>query len=632
MESIVPSAGDLPMRSSSTIDAVEEALQLCKAEIGEGQPNATFDLGGCSEDQEWLITKADEVTRTLRADLRQPATRRYNSEERDEPWFSIRIISLKDDGEPQERMIEIRAHDDIHCLTAHDDRDFFQHIKAIQARAMSLLSSHVGSNTTAVAFLLLMKRLLHFGVPDLCALMGVLVPRPDTPVVESALITPLITGDWHSATVPYTARASLSPASTKVLRFPGPLPPFETKYYWMERHKTHGKRPKSASNVAIWGDWRRSSDGGVQPNHWSCLMAFSDHGATNTYSNQLCSLLSAEGTQTRQEMANHWISSCYYVYLLGLNDARLRVVQAAEAIDNLRYENAADPSIGASLVCLMFMNHLEHHKRLVEFIRVRLDKTPDAWEVVQKPDWTQAIDEMCQSAIQDIEKVHEEASKVRSLVIEQYGISGSRSLGFLSILAAFFIPITAVSGFFGMNTMEINGSSWPTKYFGIVAGPLTIISVLLPLFALYILDYLLRFLSSSFVLPLIRNILLLIALGFSIWDAITPIGEDATGQGILSIIFTIGFPYSIGGIYLGVGFLKYRRQVRDYGVRHMSGLLRQHLREPWNWQFGKYFVLMMMYWPASSLSAWLPVAALVLYFVDAALNWYWGYKRSKTND
>lgn len=35
-----------------------------------------------------------------------------------------------------------------------------------------------------------------------------------------------------------------------------------------------------------------------------------------------------------------------------------------------------------------------------------------------------------------------------------------------------------------MNTKEINGSAWPTSYFGIVAGPLTAVSVLLPVMAL----------------------------------------------------------------------------------------------------------------------------------------------------
>ncbi|KAF4463199.1 family metal ion transporter [Fusarium albosuccineum] len=522
MESVVPSAEYISMRSSSTIDAVEEALQQCKAEIGEAQPNATFDLGSCTEDQKWLIMKADEAVRALRADLGQSAARYNNSAATDEPWFSVRIISLKDGGEPLKRAMRIRAPGDInwlkHQLELFGYSYFSPYEKQYTNMALERVAETYGMSVRAKNYII-------------CSTSSLLVP--DDRDLHQHIKSIQARGDWHSATVPSTARPSSSPASTKVLRFPGPLPPFETKYYWMERHKIHGGRPQSTSNVAIWGDWRRDSEGGVHSNDWSCLMAFSDHDAATTYSEQLASLLSAGETQKRQEMANHWSPGCYYVYLLGLNDAKLRAMQAAEVIDGLRYQSATDPSIGAALACLMLMNHLEHHKRLLEFIRVRLDKVPEAWEIVKKPDWTRAIDKKCRSAIKGIDKVHKEANRVRSLVIEQYGISRSRSLGFLSILAAFFIPITAVSGFFGMNTTEINGSSWPTKYFGIIAGPLTIISVLLPLVALDVLDYFLRFLSSSFVLPLVCNILLLMALVIDIWFCITPIDENPTAQGTL---------------------------------------------------------------------------------------------------
>lgn len=72
--------------------------------------------------------------------------------------------------------------------------------------------------------------------------------------------------------------------------------------------------------------------------------------------------------------------------------------------------------MGGAHVCLMFMNHLEHHKRLVEFIRTDMNKFPRTWNLNQPPDWTQAIDNICLSLGSDLETTNDEASKVRKLV------------------------------------------------------------------------------------------------------------------------------------------------------------------------------------------------------------------------
>lgn len=126
-----------------------------------------------------------------------------------------------------------------------------------------------------------------------------------------------------------------NPESTKVLRFPGPLRFFQIDNKWMEIHKIHGKRPDSTPTVAIWGDWSRDEHGNEDGTSWSSLIAFSEHEAANAYAHRLNSLLEKGQAQTLQKLESHWRQGCYYVYRLGLNDARLRLLQTVEAIENI---------------------------------------------------------------------------------------------------------------------------------------------------------------------------------------------------------------------------------------------------------------------------------------------------------
>jgi len=68
-----------------------------------------------------------------------------------------------------------------------------------------------------------------------------------------------------------------------------------------------------------------------------------------------------------------------------------------------------------------------------------------------------------------------------------------------------------------MNTQEINGSSWPTSYYVAAAVPLTVLSVLLPLTAFWLLDLAIRVISTSRA----RQVLKWVVIGASLVPNIT---------------------------------------------------------------------------------------------------------------
>lgn len=103
----------------------------------------------------------------------------------------------------------------------------------------------------------------------------------------------------------------------------------------MEIHKIHAKRPELIPTVTIWGDWSRDEFGNEDRTSWSSLIAFSDHEAANAYAHRLDRLQKEGNSQTLQKVESHWSQGCGYVYRLGLNDARLHVLQTAEEIENI---------------------------------------------------------------------------------------------------------------------------------------------------------------------------------------------------------------------------------------------------------------------------------------------------------
>lgn len=72
------------MRSSSTVDEVQKALERCKEQLTK--PGMDFDLNHCTREQRWLVTKAEEALRTLRE---------IYIEKTDEAWLSIDLIAVE---------------------------------------------------------------------------------------------------------------------------------------------------------------------------------------------------------------------------------------------------------------------------------------------------------------------------------------------------------------------------------------------------------------------------------------------------------------------------------------------------------------------------------------------------------
>jgi hypothetical protein len=120
----------------------------------------------------------------------------------------------------------------------------------------------------------------------------------------------------------------------------------------------------------------------------------------------------------------------------------------------------------------MLMNHLEQNKRLASALSTLIQAIPDGWELGYKPDWMWSITAMCESLKADTTTVCEEANKIRTLVgmarferpcisdltdmtqtIDLHGVSQSRSISYLTFLAAFFVPISAVSVRFNNRAM-----------------------------------------------------------------------------------------------------------------------------------------------------------------------------------
>ncbi|KAK6062680.1 magnesium and cobalt transporter [Seiridium cupressi] len=261
--------------------------------------------------------------------------------------------------------------------------------------------------------------------------------------------------NWYS--VKSSPNMDPQTTSTITITFPGDYPEFSTDYRGMECTQLHGKPPKSISRVAIWG--ARSEDRTT----WSSLMTFSDNTAAVAYSKKLEDLLASTDSESRMEVASHWMIGFQYVE-----------------------DTPTLPTIVGAHACLMLMNHLEYHQQLIQSFQDARD-LPPKWQLNETPNWTESLTVMCRALTNDIGKVYKDASSTRGVIIEQHNLSQSRNLGFLTILATIFVPMTAMAGFFGMNTTEINGSNWSIKHFIAVAVPLTVVSVLLPLVALQLL-------------------------------------------------------------------------------------------------------------------------------------------------
>ncbi|KAJ5381262.1 uncharacterized protein N7496_003690 [Penicillium cataractarum] len=86
----VQNGGDIPLTSTSTLDAVRVVLEQCRLEMTMGKPG--FDPQVFSREQKWLMLKGEEALSTLQEVVRNPAMRFDDYEHKNTPLFSFSVI------------------------------------------------------------------------------------------------------------------------------------------------------------------------------------------------------------------------------------------------------------------------------------------------------------------------------------------------------------------------------------------------------------------------------------------------------------------------------------------------------------------------------------------------------------
>ncbi|KAI0167744.1 hypothetical protein BJ166DRAFT_240166 [Pestalotiopsis sp. NC0098] len=519
----------LEMEPFPLVQAIKEASQSCEPEIQE--------LGGNAIHQARLAVDLLESVTKNRNKSRIPS-------KVDQPYLKLNLITTAAEGGLRE--FNVYSADDLleqltelgHLLKVSAGT-YSPSVRSTDFSYYIILASPTPTSKTATfphqlkhslaeftsngfshlptsirfLFLLMIKSLTGMSVRDMFSLLDIAVPQPSEKGHERLNSEPMI-DDWHSVPTVVPDQPNSRTTLVKTFYFPGEYPEFFTKFIWMERRKLHGKVPQSVSKAAVWGK-KKENDGS-----FSSVIAFSDGLVAESLSMKLHNLIS---TTTGSEIPNpaaHWIHSLEYLYRMFLNDAHLRLEEVARKIETLKYSNLSKPSVGGSLVCLMYMNHLQYHRQLILSLQAEMDDFPQAWGFNTRLPWESRIRALCRPLLKNISEVYRKASSTRSLIIEQKSLLESSNLGYLTILATIFVPMTAVAGIFGMNTSEINDGHWPTKYFTIVAVPLTVISVLLPLVMLRLLDVLDRLSSQRRLLKLTQDVVILFILICSVLDIV----------------------------------------------------------------------------------------------------------------
>ncbi|KAI1268793.1 hypothetical protein F5Y18DRAFT_372484 [Xylariaceae sp. FL1019] len=280
------------------------------------------------------------------------------------------------------------------------------------------------------------------------------------------------------------AQSSPSPSqprssTTKILKFPSPFPTMETEYLYMERHQPHATQPTPTLFSMFGSNYNESKN-------WVALSLSSNPELMKAYRSRITKLLlSQEDDEARRKQLTDWTECVHHLYHVGLDHAQKILCDGMRQMNNFKFQGFKAPRTGAAHIYLTYMNHLEFQNSLVNLLQKNLSVFPPQWNL-SRTTWVKEIRSNCKALAKNNRTLHKEAVKVRALVIEQHTLSQASSLGFLTTLASFFVPISAVASVFGMNTREINDSAWPIRYFITAAVPLTIVSVLLPLIALTI--------------------------------------------------------------------------------------------------------------------------------------------------
>lgn len=190
-----------------------------------------------------------------------------------------------------------------------------------------------------------------------------------------------------------------------------------------------------------------------------------------------------------------------------------------------------------------------------------------------------------------------------------------------------------------MNTTEINGGTWSTKYFGIVAGPLTVIIVLLPLVALPLIDFLLRFLAQETLRQLIAIVLLVLSLVANLQFSIkNGYGDWSSATWSYILIGMTAMPFFAMMGYVGLSLMLpvvqamrirgHRNRTRGVSTGKLMEALKTVIR-PQKVRLAVFVFLAVLYVIGYCVNSIVSVVALVLYFVYTGATWCWGRRRKE---
>lgn len=189
-----------------------------------------------------------------------------------------------------------------------------------------------------------------------------------------------------------------------------------------------------------------------------------------------------------------------------------------------------------------------------------------------------------------------------------------------------------------MNTTEINGGTWPTKYFGIVAGSLTFVSVLLPLVVLSLIDAVLRFLSQDILRHFFASVILLVALAANIHLVILYNADWSLGIQIWFAVGRLVMPVITVAQYVTIDLtlpiiraIQVRRR-RDQDLGSTAFSVAEAMKEApleRKWRLAVFTVLTVVYFIGYFVNAHTSIVAMGLYYVYVGVAWYWHRRRSK---
>ncbi|KAL2845627.1 hypothetical protein BJX68DRAFT_242059 [Aspergillus pseudodeflectus] len=303
-------------------------------------------------------------------------------------------------------------------------------------------------------------------------------------------------GRWHTVKTTSIVPGALSRTAVKTLVFPDEVPEIKPDWQYVHIFKPHAKPPTSRMRCSIWG--KHATVNGSDQQTWDSVLVLADHRMYEAYRHILHEIETHTAQPFWTQQTHHWVAFLEYLYILGINNARLLVRETVKGLRHLKYKNIADTDSASLHSCLMYAEHLNYQRKLMSKIREELEEFPTQWTVShQIPPWIDSIRDSCRTAENEIAKVYKEAVDLRKLLMEQHSLSQARTTVILTILASTFIPLAFVTSFFGMNTREINDSSWPITYFVAVAIPLTGITILIPLYALRIFSIVARLLQGD---------------------------------------------------------------------------------------------------------------------------------------